>query len=184
MYFTGRIPLSYAYHDINNLVRTAAMAKNNNNYNVGDYYEKIDNMAKSFVSTIFPFYPAGEDIGINFPAINDDFLQGLTTVSFLEILHSEFYPSGQSPYATILLEDQDTFDNFIFSDTDGSTLRIVITFIVVPPSQVVTSLIACILMSLYGFLACLSILSFFASARIFSRSSKEKTSFSNRIAPV
>ena len=118
MYFTGRIPLSYAYHDINNLVRTAAMAKNNNNYNVGDYYEKIDNMAKSFVSTIFPFYPAGEDIGINFPAINDDFLQGLTTVSFLEILHSEFYPSGQSPYATILLEDQDTFDNFIFSDTE------------------------------------------------------------------
>jgi hypothetical protein len=72
-------------------------------------------MARSLISTIFPFQASESQALINFPAINDDMLQGLKTVPFMEILHSKFYASSPSPYATILSKNSNTFENFIFS---------------------------------------------------------------------
>ncbi len=112
--------LSYGYHDLGHLVRTAAMAKNNNYYNTDEYFHKIDRIAKSFISTVFPFQRDKSHADINFPAISDDILQGLKTVSYLDILHSQFYTSSPSPYATILSKNIHTFENFIFSNNNYS----------------------------------------------------------------
>jgi hypothetical protein len=111
---------SYAYHDIGHLTRTAAMADNNNYHNIDEYYYKIDEIAKSFLSTVFPFQKGKMEATINFPALSDDILQGLKTVSYLDILHSKFYTSSHSPYATILSKNRNTFENFIFSTNNYS----------------------------------------------------------------
>jgi hypothetical protein len=106
---------SYMYHDIGHLVRTATMADNNSYYNIDEYFQKIDKMARSFVSTVFPFDPDNKNETIQFPSLSDDFLQGLRTISYLDILHSKFYKSSPSPYATILAKNTETFENFMFS---------------------------------------------------------------------
>jgi hypothetical protein len=53
---------------------------------------------------------------VQFPALSNGILQGLRTVSYLEILHAKFYDSLPSPYATLLQKNTSTFENFIFSN--------------------------------------------------------------------
>jgi hypothetical protein len=107
--------ISYAYHVLGLLIRTAAIAENNNYQSIEELYPKIDQMAKTFISTVFPFDKDKASSVINFPALSDDKLQGLRTISYLEILHSKFYRSESSPYGTVLSKNINNFDNLVFS---------------------------------------------------------------------
>jgi len=110
--------ISYAYYDIGHLTRIAAIADHNDFHHINEYYLTVDKLARSFISTIFPFQEADKETNINFPAVNDDILQGLKTVPYLEFLHSKFYHSSPSPYARILARNTNTFENFITSTGD------------------------------------------------------------------
>jgi hypothetical protein len=108
--------ISYAYHDLGTLIKTMAMADKNNYQNLEELYPKVDSMAATLISTVYPFKRDNPSSKMRFPALSDGRLLGLTTVSYLEILHAKFYSSSPSPYSTILSKDKHNFDNFIFSN--------------------------------------------------------------------